>query len=172
MKKQTLVISLLLCQSFVASANQQEPPTSSYNGLNVSGVYSYNNFKFDSTNGNGFNRYKGHMNFYSVGGNNVKLNDYFSAGIFVYWIDTNFHSQFLLPSFSFTKTNQSITNNSLYGHVLGRVNSSFFIDVAGGYGRNTGRSETTVAFPTTAVLSANAHTSGNTWFVSAAGLYA
>ncbi|MBN9229449.1 MAG: autotransporter outer membrane beta-barrel domain-containing protein [Legionella sp.] len=168
MKKQALFISLLLGQSLACAEPLQSVATD--NGLvTATGVYAYNDFKFDSTAGDRFNRYKGHMNFYSVGGNNVKLNQYLSGGLFVYWIDTSFVSQLLLPSLPLTTANQSISNNSIYAHVLANVKSSFFIDAAGGWGRNSGRY--TTSFTTNTLQQGFARTSGDTWFVSGAALY-
>lgn len=170
MKKQALFISLLLAQS-IAVANQQQVQAPNTYSYSINGVYAYNDFKFDSTTAGGFNRYKGHANFYSIGGNNVRLNNYFSAGLSAYWINTSVHSKLLLPGFSFSSTDQSITNNSLYGHILTQLNPSFFFDVAGGYGQNTQRFHTTVQFSEQVAHFATANNRGNNWFISGAALY-
>lgn len=171
MKKQALFISLLLAQS-VATANQEQVQAPNVSRYSVNGVYAYNDFNFNSTTlTGGFNRYKGHANFYSVGGNNVTLNEYFSAGLFAYWINTSVNSKLWLPGFSFSDTDQSITNNSIYGHVLTHVKPSFFVDVAGGYGQNTGHFRTSVEFPGTKTNYATGNNRGNNWFISGAALY-
>ncbi|MCA0404201.1 MAG: autotransporter outer membrane beta-barrel domain-containing protein [Proteobacteria bacterium] len=169
MKKRTLVISLLLANGF-AAANEQVKAPDALN-YSVNGVYSYNNFDFNSTKGDGFNRYKGHANFYGVGGNNVKLNERFSAGLFAYWVNTKVHSKLLLPGFSLSDTNQSITNNSLFGHILAHIDTSYFFDLAGGYGQNTGHFQTQVFLPGEIAKQATANNHGNNWFISGAALY-
>ncbi|KGP64442.1 hypothetical protein EP47_11805 [Legionella norrlandica] len=138
-------------------------------------LYSYIDFDFDSTTGLNFNRYQGHSNLYSVGGDNVQFIPSVTGGIYVFRVNTEVNSQFLALPFPLTKSYQSIDNNTLFGHLRksfkSQSQSKFDVDLAAGYGQNKINSTTWIGLDTAnPVLGLSNHDNSN-WFTSLNGIY-
>ncbi|MCA0402356.1 MAG: hypothetical protein LCH30_01030 [Proteobacteria bacterium] len=190
MKKQKRILaSYLLCQalsfvspaSFAGAMGNAENSPSPAAGFSANAVYSYSDFKFNSFNTtNSFNRYKGHFNFYGLGGNDFKINDRFKAGVFLYRLDTQINSEVQLPDLPYSISHQTVRNNSIYGHVLGQAFPFLYFDLAAGYGQNSGNLSTNTIFselpqsfgdePLSPLKQGYANTYSKNWFVNIAAL--
>lgn len=130
------------------SDTQQPAPQNSSNNLNTENsndavkkitpefLYSYIDFDFDSTIGLNFNRYHGHSNIYSIGADHIAPIPNLTVGLYVLDIDTEVHSQFQVLQNVLIPSNQTIHNNTLFGHIRKVLTPQLDIDIAGGYGQN------------------------------------
>ena len=134
-------------------------------------LYGYTDFRFDSTSSDNFNRYKGHSNLYSTGADHISFGQSVMAGIYYFKIDTSLNAQFLLNPGSFTQSQQTINNNTIFGHVLKIFTPEIYADVAGGYGYNKITTYTQVAPGTTTEQDTHAINNNDNWFLSLNGIY-
>lgn len=134
-------------------------------------MYSYIDFDFDSTTGVNFNRFQGHSNLYSLGADNFKIIPDLTAGLFVFRVDTIVNSQFLLASSSVIPSHQDIKNNTLFGHIRKRFNTSVDLDIAGGYGQNKISSYSWIGLNTPEQILSTGNHHSNNWFSSINGFY-
>ncbi|VEG89611.1 autotransporter outer membrane beta-barrel domain-containing protein [Legionella spiritensis] len=135
-------------------------------------LYSYLNFKFDSTSGNNFNRFHGHANQYGIGGNYVwfkKKN--VLTGLYIFNVDTYASSQFFVTGNNPTALRQSIHNQTLLGHVLKSFNPNLFLDISGAYGINKQNYQMDTTLSNGVNLFGTAHSRNSTWFASLAAIY-
>jgi len=146
--------------------------TAMFNQLSLGGLYSYTDFKFDSTVSGNFNRFQGHSNLYSIGAGNARLGHDVSAGIAIFRVDTSFNSQVSLNSGILPSTGkQTIHNNTLFGHVLKYYKPYVFLDLAAGYGQNKVVSESWIMANTPDQQYGYAHTRNTNWFASLTSAY-
>lgn len=134
-------------------------------------LYGYTDFNFDSRAGENFNRYQGHSNLYSAGADHISLGSSVMAGVYYFRIDTALNAQFLLTPGALSTTDQTIKNNTIFGHVLKIFTPQIYADVAGGYGQNKFNTLTTIAPGLEEQQVAQANNSNNNWFVSLNGIY-
>lgn len=99
-------------------------------------MYSYLEFRFDSTQKLNFNRYHGFSNIYSVGADHIELNERTSLGLYYFRVDTQVTSQFSISPTPPTLANQNVNNNTLFAHILRGMGTKWYVDLAGAYGQN------------------------------------
>lgn len=136
-------------------------------------MYGYTDFHFDSTTGANFNRYKGHSNLYSGGADHISLSQSIMAGLYYFRIDTALASQFLFTPGTVTTSEQTITNDTIFGHVLKIFTPQIYVDLAGGYGYNRFVTFTEIAASPGGLQPTEAHERHNNdnWFISLNGIY-
>jgi len=134
-------------------------------------IYSYVDFNFDSTTGINFNRFQGHSNLYSVGADHMLFRRDLIVGLYLFKIDTAVDSQFLLSPGVLNTSEQSINNNTFFGHLLKTFNSRFYLDLAGAYGQNKINTVTQIAPDSDSEQTAFSSYINNNWFVSINALY-
>ena len=148
-------------------------PEGVFKNLWLSSLGVYTDFKFNSTQGTNYNSYKGYSKLGSIGGNNIFLYPGLTAGLALFRVETQLSSQILLnPGFA-SRSQQSIRNNTLFGHLTKQVKPNFLVDLSGAYGRNK--------VNITSFLDVNrggvkeqigyANTYSTNWFASLMGLY-
>lgn len=91
----------------------------------------YDEFKFSSNEGSFFNRYSGHTNFTSIGGDNLKINGFY-GGISFYNITTHSDSTAFLGTLSHNQN--TIEENGIYVHLMKQIFSFVVVDLFGSYG--------------------------------------
>ena len=152
MKIQSLMLSvLLLCSgsSFSANALSKDGAINHANSseflrkITPEFLYGYTDFNFDSTSGTNFNRYRGHSNLYS---------------------------QFLLNPGVVTTSEQTIHNNTIFGHLFKIFTPEIYADLSAGYGFNKFITLTEIATEP-APLIAQATNNNDNWFVSFNAIY-
>lgn len=179
-----LIIGMILNVTMVQAKTSDNQPTTPQNTNNnkdtkVSNdilkkitpefLYSYIDFDFDSTVGLNFNRYHGHSNLYSIGADHITPISNLTAGLYVLDIDTDVSSQFQVLPTVLIPSNQTIHNNTLFGHVRKAFTPQFDIDIAGGYGQNRISTQTLLNTLTPDVIFSK-HNSDN-WLASLNALY-
>ncbi len=175
MKIKTLLLSgMVLCGS---SAVFSEDQTSSnqfqkifgHSSLNAMG--SYTDFDFNSTAGDNFNRFQGNSKLYSIGAGNFALYRGWTAGVNLFRVDTSVNSQVFISPGAPASSEQTIRNNTIFGHVTKQLKPSFSLDLAGAYGQNKIDSQTAI-MPTgaTAQLGYSSYHSVN-WFTALTAIY-
>ncbi|VEB35071.1 autotransporter domain-containing protein [Legionella cherrii] len=179
MKIQSLVLSVFLVLSgFCLNASTLSKDGTS-NQLNSSEflrkitpefLYGYTDFNFDSTSGTNFNRYNGHSNLYSAGADHVSLGQTMMVGVYYFGIDTELSSQFLLTPGSVTTSEQTIHNNTIFGHLFKIFTPEIYADLGGGYGFNKFITFTEIATEPVPLI-AQATNNNNNWFISFNGIY-
>ncbi|KTC78514.1 hypothetical protein Lche_3303 [Legionella cherrii] len=179
MKIQSLVLSVFLVLSgFCLNASTLSKDGTS-NQLNSSEflrkitpefLYGYTDFNFDSTSGTNFNRYNGHSNLYSAGADHVSLGQTMMVGVYYFGIDTELSSQFLLTPGSVTTSEQTIHNNTIFGHLFKIFTPEIYADLGGGYGFNKFITLTEIATEPVPLI-AQATNNNNNWFISFNGIY-
>lgn len=180
--KSLILSSMLLCygQINAASYAPAKPDQNSF-GNDVSmflhkitpeSIYGYTDFKFDSTRGANYNRFKGHSNLYSIGADHISLGTTLMAGLYYFRVDTALAAQFLFLPGTETVSDQTIKNQTVFAHILKIFSNEWYADVAGGYGNNQFNTLTVIA-PSASFneTTATAHNSNNNWFVSINGIY-
>lgn len=134
-------------------------------------MYAYTDFDFDSTAGANFNRYQGHTNLYSIGADNLKVMDTLWGGLSLFRAETdlNWQSAFdPIPVEAFTS--QSISNNSIYGHLLKQFTPSFYVDIAAAYGQS--KVNIAISAPNNAPPHAGfANYTNHNWLANLNGIY-
>lgn len=136
-------------------------------------LYGYTDFNFNSTKTGNFNHFKGHSNLYSVGADHLSLSPSVMAGIYYFRIETALASAFSFSPNPVTVSDQTIKNNTIFGHVLKVFTPQIYVDVAGGYGYNQLHTFITLE-PSNLnpeVLFAHARNNTDNWFVSMNGIY-
>lgn len=93
------------------------------------------NFQFNSQQGDLFNRYNGVAKLGSVGADNVKIKNLYT-GLNIYHINSHYDSSARLTQ-SYSQSNTNIDNNGIYIHAMKALYKLLYVDVFGGYGRNT-----------------------------------
>ena len=173
-----LAVLLLNVQAAVAnnSKNQTNPNPSIYNPNMLSKVspellYSYIDFDFDSSEGENFNRFQGSSYLFAIGADHILLPQSLVAGLYVFKIDTNVTSQFLINPGTATFTNQNINNATLFGHVRKSFNPHFDIDLFAGYGQNALKSQTLLFAGTPSATMAFANYGNTDWFTGFNAIY-
>lgn len=159
--------TLQLTEQNATQEKTKESPLS-HLWLNALGVYT--DFKFHSIAGNNYNLFKGYSKLASIGGNNVLLPHHWIAGIELLKVDTILGAQTLLNPGLPAKTNQSIRNNTLFGHLLKQLNDHWFADFSAAYGKNRLNIMSFITTPTGELIG-SASTSSTNWFASAMGIY-
>ncbi|MCW8397533.1 autotransporter outer membrane beta-barrel domain-containing protein [Legionella sp. PATHC038] len=179
MKIQSLVLSVFLIFSgFCLNANtlskdgttNQAKSSEFLRKITPEFLYGYTDFNFDSTSGTNFNRYNGHSNLYSAGADHVSLGQTMMVGVYYFGIDTELTSQFLLTPGSVTTSEQTIHNNTIFGHLFKIFTPEIYADLGGGYGFNKFITLTEIATEP-APLIAQATNNNNNWFISFNGIY-
>lgn len=152
-------------------SNTTQKSPGRFNQFTPEFLYSYIDFNFDSTTIANYNRFQGHSNLYSVGGEHIKLFQSLYAGIYVLRVNTDLNSQALLIPGLVTHSSQSIRNNTLLGHIRKTISPGFDVDLGAGYGQNK-LSGLTYIFPTTVneILGYSNYHSNN-WFANINALY-
>ncbi|AWN75429.1 autotransporter outer membrane beta-barrel domain-containing protein [Legionella anisa] len=179
MKIQSLILSaFLICNGFCVNANTLSKDETTNNTkiseylrkITPEFLYGYTDFNFDSTSGGNFNRYNGHSNLYSPGADHISLGQTMMAGIYYFRIDTALSSEFLLNPGFVTTSEQTIHNNTIFGHIFKVFTPQIYADVSGGYGYNKFNTVTEIVMNPTPLI-AQATNNNNNWFVSVNGIY-
>lgn len=134
-------------------------------------LYGYTDFDFSSVQGVNLNQFKGHSNLYSAGADHISLGSSLMAGIYYFRVDTDVNSKFILDPTPLTVSNQSIKNDTIFGHLLKIVTPQVYVDFSGGYGYNKINTFTSIAPLTTNQLVAQAHNNNSNWFLAVNGIY-
>ncbi|MFI4962646.1 MAG: autotransporter outer membrane beta-barrel domain-containing protein, partial [Legionellales bacterium] len=178
-KKHIIVMSLissLICGQAVHANSTKEPQNNGLNDKTEPGLlkqikpellYSYVDFNFNSTQDTNYNRFQGYSNIAAVGADNITLRKDLLAGLYYFNVTTSFNSQSLLMPFTVNQSQQTINNNTIFGHVLKTFNPNWYMDLAGGYGQN----KLTLLTATQTPLPFEANTHNDNWFVSLNALY-
>lgn len=132
-------------------------------------LYNYIDFRFLSSTETNFNRFKGHSNVYSAGTDHIKINKKLYAGLYVFQINTAVESEVRLAPGGIVYGSQSISNNTLFGHLLKLFNHHFFIDFSAAYGLNS--ISGSMLF-TPKVTQATSRSTNSNWFAGLTGIYA
>lgn len=138
---------------------------------NLDFLYSYTDFKFDSTTGTNFNRFNGFAHQYGLGGRQYFISKSLLTGLFLYRIDTKVNSQSLLSPTPLMYRNQDIKNHTLLGYINKFVNSNLSLGVAGAYGYNDLNSRLIISPGTTDEQTGTAHTNNYNWFTTLSAAY-
>jgi hypothetical protein len=133
-------------------------------------LYGYTDFNFSSRSGDNFNSFKGHSNLYSAGADHISLGSSMMAGLYYFRIDTALASQFFFSPTPVATSDQTIKNNTIFGHLLKIFTPQIYADVAGGYGYNQLETFTELAASPDALF-AHARNNSDNWFVSVNGIY-
>ena len=134
-------------------------------------IYGYTDFHFKSDNGTSYNTYNGSSNLYSVGADRIKLASNFLAGLYLFRINTSLNSETLIAPSSPSSSSQTVSNNTIFGHVFQTVSQHFFIDYSGGYGQNSISTFATVLEGTSSQTSGVANYDNFDWLASINGIY-
>lgn len=135
-------------------------------------LYGYTDFNFSSSaTGGNFNKYNGHSNLYSAGADHINLSPSIMAGLYYFRIDTVVNSKFKLSPSPVTTSDQTIKNNTIFGHVLKIFTPQIYADVAGGYGYNQLTTITQIDPSISPPNIAQARNNSDNWFVSFNGIY-
>lgn len=167
----SLVCLLALLYTQAEAAVEKSPAPSPKQGYNLSGLYGYQSFKFDSTKPTSFNRFSGHLNLYMAGGNNFRLREGLTAGLYIYEVKSNVHSSMRIDPGLPSETDQKVKNDSIYGHLLKTITPNLLIDLMAGLGYNSLSYSTTIAAQTENQQLGRAHSNSNNWFTSINGIY-
>ena len=138
---------------------------------NLDFLYSYTDFKFNSTTGASFNRFNGFANQYGLGGRQYFISNRLLTGLYVYRIDTKVNSQLLLSPNPLSYTNQEIKNHTVLGYVNKFFNSNFSMGLAGAYGYNDLNNQLITSPGTSDQQIASARTNNYNWFTTLSAAY-
>ena len=144
------------------------------NGLknfSLQAMYNYNNFKFNSSTANSYNKFQGYTNLYLIGGHDAVIRKNLSGGIYFYNAQTRMTTDLLLNPSSLVNTTQSIQSNNVIAHLQQEVKPSWYLEEVGGYGQNSFNYQTVMGPNTSTATSSDAKSQGNNWFVILAGKY-
>lgn len=142
-----------------------------FSHLNFGFLGSYTDFNFDSTVGNNYNRFSGYSQLYSIGAGNIQLAPSLIAGLSLFKVKTNTHTNLSIDPGIPVSSIQNIHNDSISGHVLKQINSSFIVDLAGAYGQNKVNTQVNLLPGTVAERVGYAKTHNNNWLATLTGLY-
>jgi hypothetical protein len=143
-------------------SNNTEQLPKKTNPYSLHAIYSYSDFKYNSSTFNIINKFEGHSNLYLLGGNNLVLNKETTMGLFIYKLDS--YVSFTQSTLAFTNTQNN--NNTLFAHVSRQIKPSLYIDLAGGYGVNKLNVQTIPTDSITRIPIGYAHSRGNNWFAT------
>lgn len=175
MKKNSILLLLSLI-SEGCYANAIPNPQPAQNSENIKKItpeflYSYVDFKFDSTKDNNFNRYQGSSNIYTVGAEHIVLANKLNAGLYILKVDTSLTSQFSIVPNSVAHSSQSIHNYTLFGHARKTLSERFSVDFSGGYGQNKIASGVWTVQNTPDINFGTANRRSVNWFSGINGIY-
>lgn len=139
--------------------------------FSLQAMYNYNNFKFNSTATDSYNKFQGHTNLYLIGGYDTEIRKNMSGGVYFYNSQTNLTSELLLNPSSLVSTTGSIQSNSVIAHLEQEAKPSWFIEEVGGYGQNSFAYQTVLGPNTSTANTGDAKAQGNNWFVMLGGKY-
>lgn len=135
-------------------------------------LYGYTDFNFNSHSADGnSNRYNGNSNLYSAGADHISLGSSVMAGLYYFRINTDLTSTFSVAPNPVVRSEQSVKNNTIFGHVLKVFTPQIYADLAGGYGHNQFSTFSQVAPGTENEQIGSARNNSNNWFVSLNGIY-
>ncbi len=174
--KTPLLAALLLVQvgsSFAGETGDvgETTPSGMFSHLDLNFLASYTDFNFNSREGVNFNHFKGFSKQLSLGAGNVALSKTITAGLAILTGETKVKSTVFLDPGNLGGANQTIKNNTLFGHVLKNVYNYTFVDVAGGYGRNRITNHSAINPNTEDQQFAFANSHSTNWFGSLSGIY-
>lgn len=183
MNIKSLILLFTLCTSVLASAaeNNIADQNKSSGGNEISmylrkitpeSIYGYTDFDFNSTKGENFNRYRGHSNLYSIGADHISLGSTLMAGLYYFRVDTALAAKFLFTPGTITTSDQTIKNQTLFGHILKIFSNEWYADLSGGFGYNQFNTYTVIS-PNEFISETRAAANNNNdnWFVSFNGIY-
>ena len=133
----------------------------------LTGIYSYSNFKYDTSTTTMTNSYKGDSNLYLIGSNNLTISKDLYGSLFFY--RSNSHVDFSQSTLAITK--QKINGNTVMGYLLKQVKSSLYLTLLGGYGQNTLDYVTLATFNTASNPIGYAKGRSNNWFTNLKAFY-
>lgn len=156
----------------IGSANQSHKNLGIFAKTDIVGLYSYTDFDFNSTSGSSFNLFKGHSNLYSIGADRLFLMPSLYTGVYVFRADTHLNSQALLPGTLPVNTTQSVTNDTIYGHLYKTFSDQLSIDFAGAFGQNHSTLVAQISSERNQQLNGYGNYNYSNWFTSLYGVYA
>ena len=139
--------------------------------LGPSLLYTHNEFHYDSTTGNNFQRFQGHSNLYGISGGSLFISERILMGLGFYQVDSTVNTQTLLNPNPLIQNHQSIENNTVYSSISKVFSEQWLVNITGGYGHNTINSKllfTPITSPSVQGLSKN---SADNWFGSFSAFY-
>lgn len=98
--------------------------------------YSYIDINFNSYADSSYNIYYGSSNVYSAGIDNLQLNPKTFAGIYGFQINSKITSNTYLFPNAPIYTLSTISSNTLFGHILRKINQNLAVDIFGSMGQN------------------------------------
>jgi hypothetical protein len=129
-------------------------------------IYSYLNLNFDSTLPATYNRFYGNSDIYAVYESDVNLGDHLTGGLTYFRVTTNINAQLQLIDKPLVTSRQTITNNSIFGHVEKSYQDRLFFNLGGSFGLN--------GINTNSLFGTNtgyANTKNYNWFTTFIALY-
>lgn len=135
--------------------------------VNVGFIYSHVNFNFDSVVQGNINDYLGDTNIEALYAGNIQLTDDLTWGLTYFNVETNVTSNLVLRNTAEVNTKQTISNNSIYGHILSVYKEHFFFDVGAAYGHNIINTNSVI---NTTILGYT-NTQNNNWFTQFSSVY-
>lgn len=174
MKKHLLLYSALflgLCQEGFTTTIKTTDDKAVANRYTLRGIYSFQDFKFNTTKSSNFNRYQGHTNLYGLGVHDTMLAHDLIAGLSIYQFNTRINAQTLVNQPIATYSKQSIDNNSLSGHILKKYQEHIYVDLSAGLGQNKLHYATQIDRQTNSEQLGIGHSRSNGWFTSLNAIY-
>ena len=130
---------------------------------------SYIDLDFNSSAENSYNLFHGFSNIYSAGIDNLRINRKTSAGLYLFQINSRITSRtYLFPTHPIN-AHTSISNNTLFGHVLRKINKKMVVDVLGSIGQNNMVNNSTIE--DVSHITGYSNTTNQVYLVGASGSY-
>lgn len=133
--------------------------------------FSYTDFRFDSITPDNYNRYRGHTNVITVGGNNIQLRKDLKAGVAILKGNSGVTSQSKLQPSGPSEAGRTIRNDSIFGSLTQTLKNKWSLNLSGAYGINHTISTSFINPNTPKTLIAHSSNQSSNWFVSLASLY-
>ncbi len=179
MKLNALVISLHLCvlghgvlhADGIVQDKSAKVLVKNFRFLGPSLLYTYNDFNYDSTAGDNFQRFQGHSNLYGFSGGSLFISERILMGLGFYQVDSTVNTQTLLNPSPLMQNHQSIENNTLYGSLSKVLSEQWLVNATGGYGHNTINSQLLFTPTTSPSVQGFSKNSADNWFGSLSAFY-
>jgi len=136
--KQLCLIFLFIYDNCASAGNLNlsEQIKQHFEGMATGLIYSFVSFDFDSEVSNSYNKFYGNSNIYAVYTSDIKLSEKLTTGLTFFNVQTDINSQVKIIDNPWVNSNQSINNNSIYGHILNRVSDHWLFNLSASAGEN------------------------------------